>query len=69
MDEEGSIQAAVLRLLQSKECSFRDVVNNLAERKLDEAAIKAAVFRLSSEGQIEITSEWKIRRTLRRQGL
>ena len=68
MDEGSrSVRAAVLRLLHSRDCTFRDVINKLSENIIDEASIKAAVFRLSSEGRIEISPEWKVRRAGRGQ--
>lgn len=63
MDENRrSVRTAVLRVVRSQgSFTFRDLISRLGDN-LDEASIKAAVFRLSSEGQIEISPEWKVSR-------
>ena len=63
MGEESNspIRSAVLRLVHSQERTFGELIKELAEHRIDEASVKAAVLRLSSEGTIEITPDWKIR--------
>ena len=68
MDESNrSAQTAVLQLLNTRDFTFDGVIKRLTNSKLDEASIKAAVFRLFSEGRVEINSEWRIHLAGRRQ--
>ena len=63
MDEKNVfVTTEVLRLVHLGDLTFADVITKLSQSNLDEASVKAAVFRLSSEGKIEITPEWMIRR-------
>jgi hypothetical protein len=44
------------------ELSFSDLARRvIVEAHVDEATAKAAILRLSSEAQVEITSDWSVR--------
>ena len=57
---------ATLTVLQDSahELAFSDVVRCVIEKThVDEATAKAAILRLSSDGQVEITPDWSVRLT------
>ncbi len=58
----GRIRDALLRVLEdSAEHTLPSIALALSAEGLDEADVKAALFRLSAEGQVEITPGWTFR--------
>jgi hypothetical protein len=62
MDRATETTLAVLRTC-AVELAFADLVRCvIKETSLDEATVKASILRLNSEGKVEITSGWTVRR-------
>jgi hypothetical protein len=62
----AEIEKAILRLLldNKTEHVIPEIVSLLRTTGADDATIKAAILRLNSEGRIELTPAWKIRKVL-----
>jgi hypothetical protein len=63
IDLRGRAERAILEVLRSNgtERPFSQVVGFIRNTGVDDATIKAAVWRLHSEGRIELTSDWKLK--------
>jgi hypothetical protein len=62
MDRATETTLAVLRTC-AVELACADLVRCvIKETSLDEATVKASILRLNSEGKVEITSGWTVRR-------
>ncbi len=63
-DEMNKALETTLSILQghAQGLSFSDLTRRvIGQAHVDEATAKAAILRLNSEGQLEITSDWSIR--------
>lgn len=64
MDRAIASTLAVLRTY-AVEPAFADLVRFvIRETSLDEATVKASILRLESEGKVEITPDWTVRRLM-----
>jgi hypothetical protein len=62
--EMNKVLEATLSILlgNRQEWSFSDLARCvIRQAHVDEATAKAAILRLNSEGQVEITSDWSVR--------
>jgi len=58
----GKAMDVVLTFVQDNEdVSLATLVESCRTPRLDEATLKAGVLRLSFEGKVDITADWKIR--------
>jgi DNA-binding transcriptional regulator PaaX len=64
-DVSADVEEAVLRLLvdNPEEHVIPQIVSLLRMTGIDDATIKAAILRLTSEGRIELTPDWTVRRS------
>jgi hypothetical protein len=63
-DEMNKALETTLSILQGRaqELSFSDLTRSIiGQAHVDEATAKAAILRLNSEGQLEITFDWSVR--------
>ena len=63
-DEMNRALETTLELLRGRvhELSFSDLTRSIiGQAHVDEATAKAAILRLNSEGQLEITFDWSVR--------
>jgi hypothetical protein len=64
MDRATETTLVVLRAC-GVELPFADLVRCVAkETSLDEATVKASILRLNSEGKVEVTADWTVRRLI-----
>jgi hypothetical protein len=56
---------AILQYLRDgQEHEFHDVVASVRKSGIENSAIKATIWRLYSEGQVELTPEWRLRKPI-----
>jgi hypothetical protein len=63
-DDMNKALETTLSILQGRaqELSFSDLARTvIGQARVDEATAKAAILRLNSEGQLEITFDWSVR--------